>query len=169
MKESWFREKILPLKDKLFRLALRITLDRAEAEDVVQDTLLKMWERREEWAEIKSLEAFCMTICRNQALDRSKAAQNSNLRLNEEMDSPPDFCTPAEQLDSKMRLEALHQLIDNLPETQRCILLLRDNEGKPYNEIAEILGLSESQVKVYLHRARQRLKEQFARIEQHGL
>lgn len=169
MKEIKFRDDILPLKDKLFRLALGITLKREEAEDIVQDTLLKMWEKRDEWPEIASIEAYCMTLCRNLALDSCKAARQSNLRLDEELDAPPTQSTPLEALDSKMRLKALRRLIEELPETWRSIMQLRDNEGKRYDEIAKILNLSESQVKVYLHRARQRIKEQFKKIERHGL
>ncbi|MCQ2222437.1 MAG: sigma-70 family RNA polymerase sigma factor [Bacteroidaceae bacterium] len=169
MKEHIFREEILPFKDKLFRLALRITLDREEAEDIVQDTLLKMWERREEWDKIQSLESFCMTICRNLALDRNGAARKSNLRLNEEMDSSTTFTTPLDELDAKMRIDALRRFIDGLPEVQRSIIQLRDNEGKAYSEIGEILRLNESQVKVYLHRARAKLREQIAKYEQYGL
>lgn len=168
MKEISFRNDILPLKDKLFRLALRITLDRAEAEDIVQDTLLKIWERREDWAEIASLEAFSMTICRNLALDRNGTAHKSNLRLQEDWDAP-SFHTPLDALDSKMRMEHLQALIDALPEVQRSILLLRDTEGKRYDEIAEVLGISEAQVKVYLHRARQRLRLEIRNFEQYGL
>ena len=70
MKEISFRTDVLPLKDELFRLALRITLNRADAEDVVQETMLKVWNRRETWATLESIEAFCLTICRNIALDK---------------------------------------------------------------------------------------------------
>ncbi len=169
MKELRFRDDILPLKDKLFRLALRITMNRAEAEDVVQDTMLRLWERREEWHTIQSIEAFSMTICRNLALDRNGAARHSNLYLDEEMDAPPSSITPLDELDSKMRLEALRRFIDELPEVQRSIILLRDHEGKTYSEIAEILSLNESQVKVYLHRARIRLRAQCTKNEEYGL
>ena len=65
-----FQNDILPLKNELFRLALRITLNAADAEDVVQDTMLKVWKRRNDWEQIESIEAFCLTICRNLALDR---------------------------------------------------------------------------------------------------
>ena len=55
MQEISFRNDILPLKDKLFRLALRITLDRAEAEDVVQDTMIRVWNKRDEWSQFESV------------------------------------------------------------------------------------------------------------------
>lgn len=67
-----FRNDILPLKNVLFRLALRITLNREDAEDVVQDTLVKVWNKRDDWHEIDSIEAFCMTVCRNLSLDKVK-------------------------------------------------------------------------------------------------
>ena len=74
MKEiSFFRTDILPLKNELFRLALRITLNRDDAEDVVQETMLKVWNRRNQWSELESIEAFCLTVCRNVALDKMKA------------------------------------------------------------------------------------------------
>ena len=61
MQEISFRNDILPLKDKLFRLALRITSDRAEAEDVVQETLIRVWNKRDEWTQFGSVEAYCLT------------------------------------------------------------------------------------------------------------
>ena len=72
MQEISFRNDILPLKDKLFRLALRITLDRAEAEDVVQDTMIRVWNKRDEWSQFESVEAYCLTVAKNLAIDRSQ-------------------------------------------------------------------------------------------------
>ena len=83
MKQIDFRNDILPLKDVLYRLALRITLDSAEAEDIVQETMLKLWNRRERWDEIDSIEAFAMTICRNLALDHQKRADSQHASLDE--------------------------------------------------------------------------------------
>ena len=57
MKEISFRTDVLPLKNELFRMALRITLNRDDAEDVVQETMMKVWNRREQWAQIESMEA----------------------------------------------------------------------------------------------------------------
>ena len=70
MKEISFRNDVLPLKNKLFRLALRITLNREEAEDVVQDTLMKVWNSRDKWQQLESIEAYSLTIARNLSLDR---------------------------------------------------------------------------------------------------
>ena len=64
-----FQTDILPLKNQLYRLALRITLDSAEAEDIVQETLIKVWDKRDSWTDIENIEAFCYTVCRNKALD----------------------------------------------------------------------------------------------------
>ncbi|MBQ0019357.1 MAG: RNA polymerase sigma factor [Bacteroidales bacterium] len=169
MNETRFREDILPLKDKLFRMALRITLNREEAEDIVQDTLLKVWEKRDSWNQIASIEAYCTTICRNLALDRNSAARNSNLQLDENMDSAPLSTTPFEELSQREQIENTQRLIDSLPELWRSIMLLRDVEGKRYDEIATMLSVSESQVKVYLHRARTRLREQMTKVEKYGL
>ena len=136
-----FRRDILPLKDKLFRLALRITYDRAEAEDIVQETMIRVWSRRDEWSSFSSVEAYCLTVARNLAIDRV----------------------------SKERMLLLHRLIAGLPEKQRTVLQLRDVEGKSYREIAEILGITEEQVKVTLFRARQKVKQQFIDRENYGL
>lgn len=84
MKEISFRNDVLPMKNELFRLALRITLDRAEAEDVVQDTLIKVWDKRDSWTTIDNIEAFAMTVCRNLALDRTRSGANNNVSLDME-------------------------------------------------------------------------------------
>ena len=86
MQEISFRDDILPLKDKLFRLALRITFDRAEAEDVVQDTMIRVWNKREEWTQFGSIEAYCLTVAKNLAIDRSQKKEAQNVELTPEME-----------------------------------------------------------------------------------
>lgn len=157
MENISFRTTVLPLSDKLYRLALRITMNKAEAEDVVQDTLLKVWERRDEWEQINNLEAFAIATCRNRALDIVKRAG----RKTESLDEMAHFSnqTPHEQLVENEEISLVRRLMDDLPEVQRTIMLLRDIEGKTYQEIAQMLDISETQVKVYLHRARTKIKE----------
>ena len=93
MKKVSFRDDVLPLKNRLYRLALRITLNPAEAEDAVQDTLIKVWERREEWERIESIEAYALTICRNISLDMAGKAGRGNVQLNEELSTSNVQCS----------------------------------------------------------------------------
>ncbi|MBQ8501559.1 MAG: sigma-70 family RNA polymerase sigma factor [Bacteroides sp.] len=169
MCEISFRNDILPLKDKLFRLALRITLNRAEAEDVVQETLIRVWNKRHEWAELDSVEAYCLTVARNLAIDRSERMDAKTVQLTEAAEEMPDRATPYDRLVDKERMALLHRLMDNLPEKQRLAMHLRNVEGKSYKEIATLLGLTEEQVKVNLFRGRQKVKQQFIKIEKYGL
>ena len=164
-----FREDILPLKDKLFRLALRITFDRAEAEDIVQDALIRVWNKRDEWQQMDSIEAYCLTIARNLAIDRSQKMESQNLELTPETQEMPDAKMPDQLMEQNEQLSIIHRLINELPEKQRSILQLRDIEGKNYKEIAVILGLTEEQVKVNLFRARQRIRLKYNEINDYGL
>lgn len=156
MQEISFRDDILPLKDKLFRLALRITFDRAEAEDVVQDTMIRVWNKREEWTQFGSIEAYCLTVAKNLAIDRSQKKEAQNVELTPEMEEESEISGPYDQLVNNERMSIIHRLINELPEKQRLIMQLRDIEGESYKEIAKILNLTEEQVKVNLFRARQR-------------
>lgn len=170
MQDIDFRYDLLPLKNKLFRLALRITLDSAEAEDVTSDTLIKVWNKREELRGVESIEAYCMTVCRNLALDRHEKKESQNLSLEaNEIDAADNSFTPDEQLERDEKLRKVHELFNQLPERQRTIMQLRDIEEKSYREIATIMGVSEEVVKVTLFRARQAIRKQYDKIENYGL
>ena len=169
MQEISFLDDILPLKDKLFRLALRITFDRAEAEDVVQDTMIRVWNKREEWTQFGSIEAYCLTVAKNLAIDRSQKKEAQNVELTPEMEEESEISGPYDQLVNNERMSIIHRLINELPEKQRLIMQLRDIEGESYKEIAKILNLTEEQVKVNLFRARQKVKQRYLEIDEYGL
>lgn len=171
MKEISFQNDVLPLKNKLFRLALRITLNREEAEDVVQDTLIKVWNTRDRWQELDSIEAYSLTIARNLSLDRIKKMENQNDSLEEQNTERLDenTSTPSERMIQKDKLDIVRNIIDELPEKQRSCLQLRDIEGKSYKEIADILSITEDQVKVNIFRARQTVKQRFQQFDRYGL
>lgn len=171
MKEIDFRNDVLPLKNKLFRLALRITLVREEAEDIVQDTLLKVWNSREEIGTIANVEAYAMTICRNQALDICAKKERRNISLDEATHDQTD--TTAMPPDEKMAYDEgkalIRHTIDSLPEKQRTAMLMREIEGKTYKEIAQVMQLTESDVKINIFRARKTIREHLAKISKYGL
>ena len=169
MQEISFRNDILPLKDKLFRLALRITLDRAEAEDVVQDTMIRVWNKRDEWQQFESVEAYCLIVAKNLAIDRSQKKEAQHVELTPEMAEEADTSGPYDRLVNDERMRIINRLINELPEKQRLIMQLRDIEGESYKEIAKVLQLTEEQVKVNLFRARQKVKQRYIGIDKYGL
>lgn len=170
MKNISFRNDVLPLKDVLYRLALRITLKHEEAQDIVQDTLIKVWNKRDEWENIVSMEAYCLTICRNLALDKMKLRANQNESIeNIHLDTPDLGGNPYERMQQKDRIDLVRRMVNALPEKQRSCIQLRDFEGKPYKEIAEILGITEEQVKVNIFRGRQAIKKRYQEFEGYGL
>lgn len=171
MKKISFQNDVLPLKNKLFRLALRITLNREEAEDVVQDTMIKVWNTRERWQELDSIEAYSLTIASNLSIDRIKKMDNQNDSLEEQTTERLDetSSTPSERMIQKDKLDIVRNIINELPEKQRSCLQLRDIEGKSYKEIADILSITEDQVKVNIFRARQTVKQRFQQFDSYGL
>lgn len=170
MKIIDFRHELLPLKDKMFRLALRITLNRAEAEDVTQDILLRVWEQRESLGELRSLEAYVLTAVRNLALDRVAKTDNANVSLDDvktdAFDSAP---RPDEDMEQQESLKRVREIMSGLPEAQRTALQLREIEGHSYRETADIMNVSEANVKVLIFRARQAVKNKIDKIENYGL
>lgn len=170
MKTIDFRHDLLPLKDKIFRLALRITLNRAEAEDVTQDVILRVWEQRETLSELRSLEAYVLTAARNLALDRMAKSENANVSLDEvQTDAFSGAPRPDENMERQERLNRVHEIMSGLPEAQRTALQLRDVEGHSYQETADIMDITEANVKVLIYRARQAVKKQLEKIENYGL
>ena len=166
MKTISFPTDILTMKNELYRLALRITMNAADAEDVVQETMMKVWNRRDQWEQIESIEAFCMTICRNLSLDKVRRMDNQAQSLDAAYD-PKDqhvASNPEEQAIQSDRIRLVRQLINQLPEKQRSCMQLRDMEGKSYKDIATILDITEEQVKVNIFRARQTIREKFKRF-----
>ena len=166
MKTISFQSDILPLKNELYRMALRITMNAADAEDVVQETMMKVWNRRDQWNQIESIEAFCLTICRNVSLDKVRRMDNQTQSLDAAYD-PKDqgvASNPEEQAIQSDRVRLVRQMINQLPEKQRSCMQLRDMEGKSYKDIATILDITEEQVKVNIVRARQTIREKFKKF-----
>jgi RNA polymerase sigma-70 factor (ECF subfamily) len=166
MKHDQFKKKILPLTDRLFRLALGITGNRQDAEDVVQDTLFHVWQKRNDWEAIANLEAYCFRATRNNAINKISLKGNQQESIPDYYDIPEYRSNTQERLEEKEQVAMLETYIRQLPEKQQSILHLRTVEELSYKQIAEILNLTEEQVKVNLFRARQKLKAFFEESEQ---
>jgi len=162
--EMWqnkFKTKILPVIDKLFRLALSITGNKEDAEDVVQDVLLHIL-KKEDWEKIENIEAYCFRSTRNRALDTIALKDNQTEGLPDEFDY-----TVQESFEKKFeaqeQIDMVEKWLIKLPEKQQTIFRLREIEELSYKEIATILNITPEQVKITLFRLRQKLKECFDR------
>ena len=158
MNLTTFTSTIVPFKDRLYRVALRMLRNGPEAEDVVQEVLVKLWQQRQELGGIRNLEAWMMRLTKNKAIDRMRLKANRHTDL-ESVAEPTEYAaTPYERAASRDALARIRRIMHQLPDTQRQVLELRDVEGLPYQEIADTLELSLEQVKVYLYRARKKMQ-----------
>ena len=158
-----FRDEVMPIADRLFRLALSLVGARQEAEDVVQDTMLRLWEKRDAWNTIKNIEAWCIASVRNASIDCTRT-RHTHDTLPDDDNRPSATPTPHEHLVAAEGRDNATRILEGLPELQRSIFVLREVECKSYAEIASLLNISDAQVKTYLLRARRHLREQFVKI-----
>lgn len=161
-----FKITLLPLKNKLFRLAFRLLNNREEAEDVVQEVYLKIWKLRSELGKYKSVEALMMTITRNMCLDKLKSKSNKFSTLNEDLHAgcTEDFMVKSEQNE---KVEKVKMLMQTLPEQQKTIMHLRDVEGYDFEEILKITGYDLNYIRVNLSRARKKIRETLLNFQKH--
>lgn len=165
-----FESRVLPVKNKLFRFAFRFLGNSDEAKDVVQEVFIKVWNGREQMADIDNMEAWCMRITRNLSLDRIRSRHRKATRpMEESFDVELDAMTPHEATESTESMQRINLLIAALPEKQKQVMHLRDIEGYSYQEISETLEIDMNQVKVNLFRARNAVKEKLIKINAYGL
>lgn len=139
---------------RLFGYCLKFLQNREDADDIVQDSFKKLWENRKK-VDFEKSKSWLFTTAHN-AMINFKVKKNRMVT----MDVLPEQTTKvyfSRRMETK---EILEKAMKNLPPVQKSVLLMRDLEGYNYQEIGEVLNLSQSQVKVYLFRARKKLKKQ---------
>ena len=157
-------KEVLPFRAKLYRFCFNIVNDEHDTEDILQELLIKIWQKREDFIQIENKEAWCMTVTRNMAIDKIRSRKNRTSNIDDHLSISDQGPTPDKQTEQKDALESVMNIVNGLPIHQKEIILLRDVEGHTYKEIAEITNASEDQVKVALFRARQKLKEKLKNI-----
>lgn len=159
MRQNKSKEFLLPIRDKLFRLALSITRNKEDAEDVVQDVFLHIW-KKNDWEKIENIEAYCFRSTRNRALDKISLKENQLESLPDNLDFPVQ--ENIEQIvEAQEQIDLIEKWLAKLSEKQQSIFRLREVEELSYKEIALILSITEEQVKINLFRLRRKLKEYF--------
>jgi RNA polymerase sigma factor (sigma-70 family) len=158
MTEKEYNECVTQYADNVYRFILKNLRHEEDARDVVQSAFEKLWKNRGEVDAIKS-KSYLFTIAYHQMIDHLRKAKKVQLR-NEFRDEARVSDRPAHNLK-----KVLDEALARLNEIQRSLVLLKDYEGYSYEEIGRITGLNDSQVKVYLHRARLQLKAWLVSIE----
>lgn len=168
MTQAEFIGLIMPFKDKVYRLAKRLLVSQEEAEDATQEILLKLWKNEENIAKYNNVEAFSMTMTKNYCLDRLKSKQAQNLKIvhNNYQDHQISL---QKQLEEKDSVQWVSKIIEELPEQQKIILQLRDIEDYDYAEIAEMLEMNETAIRVNLSRARKTIREKLTNTHRYGI
>ena len=144
--------------DNLFRFILKNLRDHAMAEDIIQDTFEKLWVKLEDVNALK-VKSYLFTSAYHTMIDYIRKEKRN-------MFVDPATLYEGSEADHYSDLgEVLERAVQNLPPDQKAVVMLRDYEGYAYKEIAEITGLSEAQVKVYIYRARVYLKAYIGTME----
>lgn len=153
---AWrFRLAMLQHHRTVYQVCYRLLGDAHEAEDVTQEAFLRYWQLS---SEVRGAKAWLITVARNKCLDRLRSSKRLVGAEPELFDRQPDERDPEWHATRDETSSHLMQLVDELPEPQKSLIVLFDIQGMTGAECAEILDLNINQVKVYLHRARRRLR-----------
>lgn len=168
MHQKEFIQLVTPFKDKVFRLAKRLLISTEEAEDATQEVLVKLWNKNDKLDAYTSLEAFAMTTAKNYCLDQLKSKRASNLQLvhSNYEDKQVGLLQKIEDTDS---LSWVEKIINELPEQQKLIVQMRDVEQYEFEEIAKMLNMNETAIRVALSRARKTIRETMQKTHSYGI
>lgn len=168
MNQKEFVTLINPFKDKVFRLARRLLVSTEEAEDATQEVLVKLWNKKEGLEQYNSIEALAMTMTKNYCLDQLKSKRAGNLKIvhSNYTDREAGLQKKLEDEDS---LNWVEKVINQLPEQQKLIIQMRDIEQYEFEEIAKILDMNETAIRVALSRARKTIREFMLKTHSYGI
>ena len=158
MELKQFKIDVLPLRDKLLNYARKLTEDPSDAEDAVQEIMLKLWNMRQKLDEYQSIEALAMTMTHHLCMDIWRAKRPDSLSL-EQVQAPSQSATPERILEEKDEFRLMRKIIDSLPTLQRTIIQMKDVQEYETEEIAEITGCSAEAIRSNLSRARKKVRD----------
>jgi RNA polymerase sigma-70 factor (ECF subfamily) len=167
MQLEQFKSVIIPLRQTLFLVALKWLQQEEDAEDVVQETLLRLWNIRDQLDNVSNPAAFAVQTTKNTCIDR--------LRTHREKTEADDFHlgtndeTPYSAMERKDTVLLVKRIIERLPELQKTIIRMRDIEGYELQEIADITGTQVNAVTVNLSRARKKVRDKFVEMMNYKL
>lgn len=167
MSQNLYHKHILPASDGMFRYALSIVHEPETARDVVQDCLTKIWSIRNDLDKVEKVNAWAFRIVRNRCIEVLR--RNRYADLDEKVVNMRYSGTVEEQAITDDFMSLMKEVLSKLPTKQQEVFHLREVEDMSYQDIAETCRISESDVKVNIHRARKKVKEAMQKIDAYGI
>ncbi|SNT36274.1 RNA polymerase sigma-70 factor, ECF subfamily [Ekhidna lutea] len=167
MSHNLYHKEILPASDGMYRYALSIVREPETAKDIVQDCLTKIWSIRKDLDKVEKVNAWAFRIVRNRCIEilrRNRYADLDEKVVNMRHSDPVE-----EQAITNDFMSLMRKVLKELPVKQQEVFHLREVEDMSYQDIAETCGLTESDVKVNIHRARKKVKEAMQKIDAYGI
>ena len=158
MTEKEYNDCVSQYADNVYRFIVKNLRHEEDARDIVQSAFEKLWRNREQVLSEKA-KSYLFTVAYNQMIDHIRKVKRIHLQESFEEDNQVTH-----QQNHQLK-KTLMEALNRLNETQKSLVMLKDYEGYSYEEIGEIMGLNESQVKVYLHRARLSLRNYLVSVE----
>ena len=159
MEAETFKQRFLSFHPKLYRIALALVESPEDAEDILQEAYTKLWSKRDSLEAVQQPEAFAVTIVRNLCLDFLRSPRSNSRSEPLEAITLPSEDSPDRQVEQRDQLRQVRRLIEELPPNQRQVIRLRGMEDCSLEEIAQITGFSDANVRTLLSRARKYIKE----------
>ena len=160
MQASEFKQLFLPCHRKLFSVAYRLMGNAQAAEDMVQETFLKLWMQRDKIERIDNPEAYSITVLRRLFYDRMRTGHLQEVDKDVGSLQVTSSQNISRQLEAAEEYQRVRWLISHLPEPQGRIMLMRDVEDRSFEEISIETGLTEVNIRSILSRARKKIREQ---------
>ena len=159
-----FKQRFMPHYKLLYRVAYHLTGNAQDAEDLLQDMYLKLWQKRDDLPNEAMNEAYLVTMMRRLFIDQRRLKHiDASAELKEEL-SPPDERSLDHQMDTKDEAQQMEGLISELPERDGKIIRMHLIEDHSYEEIEQDTGLSQGNIRIIVMRTKQKLKQQFIKI-----
>jgi len=161
MTHQQFSNLVEASSDVIYRVVFFMTRDENEAQDILQETFIKFWEN-DKLHKVENPQGYLMTMAKNLTIDKIRKT-----KIEKSAEFVKDYRLVNEENDEKLNekknlYSKIINFVQQLKEKQKQVFLLREMEGLTYQEISDYLEISESQVKVNLHRARTAIKNQFS-------
>ena len=164
MNAQEFKQRFMPFHKLLYRVAFHLTGNVQDAEDLLQDTYLKLWQKRDDIREEAVNQAYLVTLMRNLLRDQQRLKHiDSSAELKDEL-SPPDERSLEGQIAAKDEASQLESLISQLPKRDEEIIRMHLMEERTYDEIEQDTGLSQGNIRIIVMRTKQKLKQQFIKL-----